>query len=84
MKKAYIRLDVHKTTISIALAFSGNDAPISYGKCSADINRFPIELAAEIALSAMSEVEFDIFFVNMEQEKHECYVETYSRITSRI
>jgi len=40
MRKAYIGLDVHKTTISIAIAFSGNDDPVSYGKCSADINRF--------------------------------------------
>lgn len=40
MRKAYIGLDVHKTTISVALAFSGNEAPVSYGKCSADINRF--------------------------------------------
>lgn len=40
MQKAYIGLDVHKTTIFIAIAFWGNDAPISYGKCSSDINRF--------------------------------------------
>ena len=40
MVKAYIGLDVHKTTISIAIAFLGNDEPVSYGKCSSDINRF--------------------------------------------
>ena len=40
MRQAYIGLDVHKTTISIAIAFLGNDAPVSYGKCSSDINCF--------------------------------------------
>jgi len=40
MTQAYIGLDVHKTTISIAIAFFGNDDPVSYGKCSSDINRF--------------------------------------------
>jgi transposase len=40
MSQAYIGLDVHKTTISIAIAFFGNDEPVSYGKCSSDINRF--------------------------------------------
>ena len=40
MSQAYIGLDVHKTTISIAIAFFGNDEPVSYGKCSPDINRF--------------------------------------------
>lgn len=40
MLRAYIGLDVHKTTISIAIAFFGNDEPVSYGKCSSDINSF--------------------------------------------
>jgi len=44
MTQAYIGLDVHKTTISIAIAFFGNDAPVSYGKCSSDIN-VQVELA---------------------------------------
>ena len=40
MAQAYIGLDVHKTTISISIAFIGNDAPVTYGKCSADVNCF--------------------------------------------
>ncbi len=40
MKKAYIGLDVHKTTISLAIAFCGAEDAISYGKCSSDVNRF--------------------------------------------
>lgn len=38
MTKAYIGLDVHKTTISIAIAFFKEHATINYGKCSSDIN----------------------------------------------
>jgi transposase len=40
MYKAYIGLDVHKDQITIAIAFSGNDEPVSYGRCPSDINRF--------------------------------------------
>ncbi len=40
MSKAYIGLDVHQVSISIAIAFPGTDAPMSYGKCSSDINVF--------------------------------------------
>lgn len=39
MVTAYIGLDVHKTTISLAIAFSGDEDSISYGKCSSDISR---------------------------------------------
>ena len=45
------------------------------------IYRFPVEVAAEIALSIMLDVEFDVFFVNMEQEKHECYLNKYTSIS---
>ncbi len=44
------------------------------------IYRFPIEVAAEIAIDVLSEVNFDVTFVNMEQEKHECYLSTYTGI----
>ena len=44
------------------------------------IYRFPVEVAAEIALEVLSGVDFDVTFVNMEQEKHECYLSTYNSI----
>lgn len=40
MVKAYIGLDVHKASISLAVAFAGIEDPVSYGKCSSDIDRF--------------------------------------------
>ena len=39
MTKAYIGLDVHKTTISLAVSFGLGEA-ITYGQCSSDIRRF--------------------------------------------
>lgn len=38
MKKGYIGLDVHKSSISIAVAEAGTAPPIRYGKCGSDIN----------------------------------------------
>lgn len=40
MKKVYIGLDVHKTTILIALAFEGRSDPESYGKSTSDLDGF--------------------------------------------
>lgn len=37
MQKAYIGLDVHKEKTVIAIAFSGTDEAVHYGKCSSDI-----------------------------------------------
>jgi len=40
MRKLYIGLDVHKASISIALAFSGEREPQYYGKCSGSVKNF--------------------------------------------
>lgn len=40
MKKVYIGLDVHKASVSIALAFAGTAEPESYGKAPADLDSF--------------------------------------------
>ena len=39
MKKVYIGMDVHKEKTVIAIAFSGTDEAIHYGKCSSDAVR---------------------------------------------
>ncbi len=44
MKKLYIGLDTHKENIVIGLAFAGNKEPEVYGKVSADLGRFVINL----------------------------------------
>jgi transposase len=38
MKEAYLGLDVHKSSISIAVARAGNEPSIHYGKCGSDID----------------------------------------------
>jgi len=40
MKKVYIGIDAHKESNSLALAFTGTNAPEYYGKVSSDLNRF--------------------------------------------
>ncbi len=44
MKKLYIGLDTHKENIVIGLAFAGSKEPEVYGKVSADLGRFVINL----------------------------------------
>lgn len=38
MKKAYIGLDVHKSSISMAVVLAGNEPSIRHGKCGSDIS----------------------------------------------
>jgi len=40
MKKLYIGLDAHKSTIHVGLAFSGRSQPEPYGKASTDVDSF--------------------------------------------
>jgi len=56
MKKIYIGIDAHKESNSIALAFSGREAPTFYGKCSADLDRF---LAALRKIQKQNDLEKD-------------------------
>jgi len=44
------------------------------------IYRFPVEVAAEIAMEVLLDVDVHVTFVNMEQEKHDCYLNTYTSI----
>jgi hypothetical protein len=40
MKRAYIGIDAHKESNTIALAFSGRGEPKLYGKAPADLDAF--------------------------------------------
>lgn len=40
MKRAYIGIDAHKESNTLACAFAGNEPPQLYGKVSSDLNRF--------------------------------------------
>ena len=44
MRKLYIGLDVHKASISIAVAFLGREEALSHGKCSSNIDRVELVL----------------------------------------
>ena len=57
MKKLYIGLDAHKSSIAIGIAHRGDKPAVFYGKCSSDIDRLVRAIRKILKLEGVAKEE---------------------------